>query len=62
MRGRTCPCNGLTANIGLGQVRPEGVETPILTSGDDLPQIGRFLPPGAATYTAADVLASLLRS
>ncbi len=60
--GRKCLCNGLLANVGLGQVRGEGeYEQPILTSGDDVSQIAQFLPSDDATsYTAADVVAHLL--
>jgi hypothetical protein len=35
------------------------LEPPLLTSGDDLTSIGSFLE-GRASYTAADVLDSLL--
>ncbi|MFG0253030.1 MAG: nitronate monooxygenase [Phycisphaerales bacterium JB038] len=60
-RGRKCVCNGLAANIGLGQVtRAAGVEKPLVTSGDDVADVARFLKPGARTYTAADVLAYML--
>ncbi len=58
--GRKCLCNGLFANIGLGQVRPDDVdEQPLLTSGDDLACLGAFFQsrPG---YTAADVIDHLL--
>ncbi len=59
--GRKCLCNALMSNIGLGQVRDEGViEHPILTAGDDLDSIRRFLPNGADSYSAADVIAGLL--
>jgi len=62
---RVCLCNALMANIALGQVRttadgPEA-ERPLVTSGDDVATVARFLKEGAATYTAADVLATLLR-
>jgi nitronate monooxygenase len=58
--GRKCLCNALMADIGLGQVREQGeVERPILTSGDDLRIISRFLK-GRPGYTAADVLNYLL--
>ena len=54
--GRRCLCNALTANIGHAQVRDGGaVEPPLLTSGDDLATISRFLG-GRTTYTAADVV------
>jgi NAD(P)H-dependent flavin oxidoreductase YrpB (nitropropane dioxygenase family) len=57
--GRRCLCNGLTANIGLAQRREDGVEErPLLTSGDCLPHLGRFL--GARSeYSAAEVVAYL---
>jgi nitronate monooxygenase len=59
--GRKCVCNGLMANIGLAQVQRNGeVELPLITSGDDVAEVARFLKPGAETYTAADVLAYLL--
>ncbi|MGE5231673.1 MAG: nitronate monooxygenase, partial [Deltaproteobacteria bacterium] len=58
--GRQCLCNALLANIGLPQVRPGGrVEPPLLTSGDDLRSIGRFLA-GRTRYTAAEVIGYLL--
>ncbi len=58
--GRKCLCNALMADIGHGQVRKDGsVERPILTSGDDLKNIGRFLD-GRTRYDAGDVLDYLL--
>lgn len=59
--GRRCLCNALMANIGLGQVRDGGsTEPPIVTTGDDLESIRRFLSEGAESYTAADVIGALL--
>jgi len=59
--GRKCVCNGLMANIGLGQTQRNGeVELPLITSGDDVADVARFLKPGAQTYTAADVIDYLL--
>lgn len=59
--GRKCVCNGLMANIGLGQTQRSGeVELPLITSGDDVADVARFLKPGAQTYTAADVIDYLL--
>jgi nitronate monooxygenase len=60
--GRQCLCNALMSNIGLGQLRDEGttVEPPILTAGDDLKWIGRFLA-GRDRYAAADVIDYLLQ-
>jgi hypothetical protein len=34
----------------------------MVTSGNDLTGIARFLQPGAATYTATDVVMNLMRS
>jgi nitronate monooxygenase len=58
--GRKCVCNALLANIGLGQTRGLGLEPGLVTSGDDLARLTRFMEPGATRYTAADVIAKLL--
>ena len=59
--GRKCVCNGLFANIGLPQVRGRGrVETGIVTAGDDLAEVARFLPASGLRYSAADVIRNLL--
>lgn len=59
--GRRCLCNALLANIGHPQVRGDDTrERPLLTSGDDLAEIGRFLPAGASSYKAKDVVTKLL--
>jgi nitronate monooxygenase len=58
--GRACICNALVATTGLPQVRAGRlVEPGIITMGDDLPGVARFLSPGATEYTAADVIAVL---
>lgn len=58
--GRRCLCNALTAAIGLAQVRPDGaLEPPLVTSGDDLMHLGRFLQ-GRIRYSAQDVITWLL--
>lgn len=60
-QGRKCVCNGLMATIGLGQVRPESSEElALVTAGDDVAGIARFLKPGRSSYTAADVIHYLL--
>lgn len=60
-RGRKCLCNALVANIGQPQVRNgKRVERGLVTSGDDLRNIPQFLPAGARSYAAADVIARLL--
>jgi nitronate monooxygenase len=60
-QGRKCLCNGLLANIGLNQVRSNSEEElALMTAGDDVAQVARFLKPGCDTYTAADVIRCLL--
>jgi len=59
--GRKCLCNALMANIGYQQVRKDGsVEPALVTIGDDLNTVAQFLAPGRTSYSAADVVASLL--
>ena len=59
--GRKCLCNALMVNVGLGQIHRDGyVEPPLVTSGDDVENVARFLRRGATTYRAADVLDYLL--
>ena len=59
--GRKCLCNSLMANIGHQQTRKDDVVEPALvTVGDDLNTVAQFLAPGRDTYTAADVVQSLL--
>ncbi len=61
LAGRKCLCNGLIATAGLAQIRADGTaEPPILTAGNDIAQLGRFLPGDAETYTAADVIRHVL--
>jgi NAD(P)H-dependent flavin oxidoreductase YrpB (nitropropane dioxygenase family) len=60
-KGRKCLCNGLMATVGLGQIRSTGPDDPILTAGDDVSYIARFLPPDRDSYGAADVIRWLLR-
>lgn len=60
--GRQCLCNGLLATIGLGQTRRDGyVEPALITAGDELHDVRRFVPAGADSYTAADVIDHLLQ-
>lgn len=59
--GRKCLCNALMANIGLGQKQRNGeAEGLLVTSGDDVENVARFLRPGADSYTAADAIDYLL--
>jgi len=67
--GRKCLCNALMANVGYAQLLPGQAsesaaetqfEPALITAGDDLSTVARFLPQGRTHYTAADVLHSLL--
>ena len=59
--GKRCLCNALIATIGHPQVRNGKLtEMGVVTSGNDLTTLGRFLPPNGLTYNAADVVAKLL--
>jgi len=59
--GRRCLCNALVATAGFPQVRAgRHREAGIVTAGDDLAGVARFIPPGARDYCAADVVAALL--
>ena len=60
--GKKCLCNALMANIGHPQVRNgKYTEQALITSGNDLTGIDRFLIEGSRTYTAGDVIERLLR-
>jgi NAD(P)H-dependent flavin oxidoreductase YrpB (nitropropane dioxygenase family) len=60
-KGRKCLCNALFATIGLAQSHPDGsTEPPIVTAGDDVAHLVRYLPDGATHYSATDVLTLLL--
>jgi nitronate monooxygenase len=59
--GRKCLCNALLSNVGHPQMRRDGaVEPPLVTAGDDLRTIARFIRPGESTYTAKDVIEALV--
>jgi nitronate monooxygenase len=59
--GRKCICNALFATLGMGQqLSPAVQEKALLTAGDDVANVCRFLPPHHETYTAADVVNYLL--
>jgi nitronate monooxygenase len=59
--GRKCLCNSLMANVGYEQTRKDGyVEPALVTVGDDLNTVAQFLAPGQYSYSAADVVESLL--
>jgi nitronate monooxygenase len=59
--GRKCLCNALMANIGHQQTRKDqSVEPALVTVGDDLNTVAQYLAPGRNSYSAADVVESLL--
>jgi nitronate monooxygenase len=58
---RKCLCNALLANIGMPQIRAaKHIEPGLVTAGEDISGLARFLGPGKASYSAADVIASLV--
>ncbi|HWR51328.1 MAG TPA: nitronate monooxygenase [Bryobacteraceae bacterium] len=59
--GRKCLCNGLLANIAYPQVRRGNyVEKGLVTAGDDLAAVARYMPSTGRPYTAAEVVSMLL--
>ena len=61
--GRKCVCNGLLSTIGLPQTQAKGyVEPALLTAGDDAADVAQFVQLGRDTYSAADVVARLLKA
>ncbi len=61
--GRKCVCNALMSNIDLAQIHKDGYhELPLITSGDDVQDVGRFLADGATSYKAVEVVRYLLRT
>jgi len=59
--GRKCLCNGLTANVGLGQTRREGYqEAAVVTLGADLDGVTEMLAYLPAGWTAAQAVDHLL--
>lgn len=60
MKGKKCLCNALMSNIGLGQVRKNGyIEKNLVTSGDGIMAISRFLK-DRVSYKTEDVISWLL--
>lgn len=60
--GRKCLCNGLLAAIDLPQLQNRSYkELPIVTSGDDLRNIARYLKAGESSYSARDVIEFILQ-
>jgi NAD(P)H-dependent flavin oxidoreductase YrpB (nitropropane dioxygenase family) len=59
--GRKCVCNGLLSACGLPQVRTNGYKEPgIVTLGDDALNVQRFCKAGSTSFTAEDVIRTIL--
>ncbi len=58
--GRLCLCNGLTATIGLGQIRRGTREPALVTAGSTVGEVRDLVDPSTGTYTAADVVMAVL--
>jgi NAD(P)H-dependent flavin oxidoreductase YrpB (nitropropane dioxygenase family) len=60
--GRMCLCNNLGAAAGYPQRRNNGeyLEPSLITSGDDLVNLGVLMKPGQMNFSAQDVIAYLL--
>lgn len=55
--GKNCLCNSLFASAGYPQHRKDGyAEPPLVTAGDGLAAIGKYLKSDSHSYTAQDVL------
>lgn len=55
--GKNCLCNNLCATADHPQHRKDGyVEPPLVTAGNGLAGIGKYIKPGHLSYTAQDVL------
>lgn len=59
--GRKCLCNALLANIGLPQILAGGsCEQCLVTLGDDFHLVTEFVRKGEKSYTASDVIETIL--
>jgi hypothetical protein len=59
--GRSCLCNALLANVGLGQTRASGyAEDPLVTLGSDLDGVRAMLQHHAHGWSAAQAVTWLL--
>jgi NAD(P)H-dependent flavin oxidoreductase YrpB (nitropropane dioxygenase family) len=58
--GRKCLCNALLADVELGQLRGDAVELPLVTAGDDIRNLTRYVDQEHPSYSAADVIDHVL--
>jgi NAD(P)H-dependent flavin oxidoreductase YrpB (nitropropane dioxygenase family) len=60
--GRKCLCNGLAATVGLAQTQADGsLEPALVTAGDEISHLARYFDFDRDSYSAADVIRTLLR-
>ncbi|HVT88528.1 MAG TPA: nitronate monooxygenase [Tepidisphaeraceae bacterium] len=60
--GRKCICNALFGTLGMGQALASGGhELALVTAGDDVANVSRFIPAGRKSYSAADVVRYLVQ-
>ena len=60
--GRKCLCNGLAATVGLAQIQADGsLEPALVTAGDEISQLAQYFDFNRDSYSAADVIRTLLR-
>jgi len=59
--GRKCLCNCLLSDVGMQQIQKDGsIEPGLVTTGDDLSCVTRFLAEGKDSYHADEVVKSLM--
>lgn len=58
--GRLCLCNGLASTAGYGQARKDSKEDVMITSGEDVVNLKRFVKNGSDSYSAEDVIDHIL--
>jgi NAD(P)H-dependent flavin oxidoreductase YrpB (nitropropane dioxygenase family) len=58
--GRKCLCNGLAATVGLGQWRDDVAEPALVTAGQEIADLARFVPSGGEHYSAETVVHHIL--
>jgi len=54
--GRKCLCNGLAATVGLAQLRGSSLEKSLVTAGNEISELARFVKNGLDRYGAEDVI------
>jgi len=58
--GRLCLCNGLAATAGVGQTRSGDEEPVLITSGEDIASLKRFISADKLDYSATEVIDAIL--